>query len=90
MIVFVSQWFEYGYPIMNALGLFLLVLIISSLIILYKKTGEIYHFFTLGILSLVTGFVIFILKNFSLLPYNLAANAFKSFVARLHANISVK
>lgn len=70
MIVFVSQWFEYGYPIMNALGLFLLVLIISSLIILYKKTGEIYHFFTLGILSLVTGFVIFILKNFSLLPYN--------------------
>lgn len=70
MIVFVPTWFEYGYPIMNALGLFLLVLIISSLIILYNKTGIVYQFFTLGILSLVTGFVIFILKNFSLLPYN--------------------
>lgn len=70
VIVFVPQWFKYGYPAMNALGLFLLVLIISSIVVLYRKTGEIYTFFALGILSLVTGFVIFILKNFSLLPYN--------------------
>lgn len=70
MIVFVPPLFEYGYPIMNVLGLFLLVLIITSLLVLNKATGEKYHFFTLGILSLVTGFVIFILKNFSLLPYN--------------------
>jgi len=70
MIVFFPKWFEFGYPIMNALGLFLLILIISSLVVLYRKTGQFYQFFTLGILSLVTGFVIFILKNFSLLPYN--------------------
>jgi len=70
IILFVPKWFEYGYPIMNALGLFLLVLIILSLLILYKTNGVFYQFFTLGILSLVTGFVIFIIKNFSLLPYN--------------------
>ena len=70
VVLFVPNLFKYGYPIMNALGLFLLVLIISSIVVLYKNTGEIYQFFTLGILSLVTGFVIFILKNFSLLPYN--------------------
>lgn len=70
IILFVPQLFKYGYPIMNALGLFLLVLIISSLVVLYKTTGEIYQFFTLGIVSLITGFVIFILKNFSLLSYN--------------------
>lgn len=70
VVLFVPNLFKYGYPIMNALGLFLLVLIISSLVVLYKTTGEIYQFFALGILSLVTGFVIFIMKNFSLLPYN--------------------
>ena len=70
VILFVPQWFKYGYPAMNALGLFLLVLISASLIVIYSKTKQVYQFFTLGILSLVTGFVIFILKNFSLLPYN--------------------
>ncbi len=70
VILFIPQWFEYGYPAMNALGLLLLILIISSLIHIYVETKKIYSFFTLGILSLVTGFVVFILKNFSLLPYN--------------------
>lgn len=70
VIVFVPQWFKYGYPAMNALGLFLLILIITSLFEIYIKTKQVYQFFTLGILSLVTGFVLFILKNFSLLPYN--------------------
>lgn len=70
VIVFVPKWFHYGYPAMNALGLFLLILIITSLIEIYSKTKQIYQFFTLGILSLVIGFVIFILKNFGLLPNN--------------------
>ena len=70
VILFVPKWFHYGYPAMNALGLFLLVLIIASLVEIYSKTKQVYQFFTLGILSLVTGFVIFILKNFSLLPNN--------------------
>ncbi|HLP65438.1 hybrid sensor histidine kinase/response regulator [Flavobacterium sp.] len=70
VIVFVPKWFHYGYPAMNALGLFLLILIITSLIEIYSKTKQVYQFFTLGILSLVIGFVIFILKNFGLLPNN--------------------
>lgn len=70
VILFIPQWFEYGYPVMNFLGLLLLILIISSMIHIYVETKKIYSFFTLGILSLVTGFVVFILKNFSLLPYN--------------------
>lgn len=70
VILFVPQWFEFGYPVMNFLGLLLLILIISSMIHIYVETKKIYSFFTLGILSLVTGFVVFILKNFSLLPYN--------------------
>ncbi|KGD69662.1 ATP-binding protein [Flavobacterium aquatile LMG 4008 = ATCC 11947] len=70
VIIFIPQWFQYGYPVMNFLGLLLLILIISSLIHIYVETKKIYSFFTLGILSLVTGFVVFILKNFSLLPYN--------------------
>lgn len=70
VIIFIPQWFHYGYPVMNFLGLLLLILIITSLIHIYVETKKIYSFFTLGILSLVTGFVVFILKNFSLLPYN--------------------
>ena len=70
IIVFVPKWYKFCYPAMNALGLFLLVLIILSLIDTYVKTKHIYQFFTLGVCSLVTGFVIFILKNFSILPDN--------------------
>ncbi len=70
VILFVPQWFAYCYPAMNGLGLFLLVLIITSLVEIYVRTKKVYQFFTLGILSLITGFVLFILKNFSLLPYN--------------------
>lgn len=70
VIVFIPKWFHYGYPAMNALGLFLLILIITSLVEIYSKTRQVYQFFTLGILSLVIGFVIFILKNFGLLPNN--------------------
>lgn len=70
MIIFFPNWFEFGYPIMNVLGLFLLILIITSTVNIYLKTKKVYLFFTLGILSLITGFVVFILKNFSLLPYN--------------------
>lgn len=70
VVLFVPKWFQYGYPAMNALGLILLLLIVSSLVAIYIKSKKVYQLFTLGILSLITGFVIFILKNFSLLPYN--------------------
>lgn len=58
----------YSYPIANALGLYLLTLIIASQIVIYNKTKTLDRFFAIGILFLISGFVIFILKNFSLLP----------------------
>ncbi|MBC7524673.1 MAG: hypothetical protein H7239_09570 [Flavobacterium sp.] len=69
-ILFVPSCFRYCYPIMNGLGLILLLLIITSLVSIYIRTKRIYIFFSLGIFFLILGFVIFILKNFSLLPYN--------------------
>lgn len=58
----------YSYPLANVLGLFLLLLIISSVVVIYFKTGTIDRFFATGIFFLVAGFVVFILKNFSVLP----------------------
>ncbi len=58
---------ELAYPIANALGLILLLLIISSQFIIFLKTKKIDRFFATGILFLISGFVIFILKNFSVL-----------------------
>lgn len=59
---------QLSYPIANALGLLLLILIISSVVIIYSKTRKIDKFFVIGIFFLVAGFVVFILKNFSVLP----------------------
>jgi signal transduction histidine kinase len=57
-----------SYPIANLLGLILLVLIITTQIIIYRKTKKIDRFFAIGIFFLISGFVVFILKNFSVLP----------------------
>ncbi|MFN4027134.1 MAG: 7TM diverse intracellular signaling domain-containing protein [Flavobacterium sp.] len=62
--------FEYSYPIANVLGLIVLSLIIASQIAIYRKTKKLDRFFAIGIFFLVSGFVVFILKNFSLLPLN--------------------
>ena len=62
--------FEYSYPIANGLGLIVLSLIIASQIAIYRKTQKLDRFFATGIFFLVSGFVVFILKNFSLLPLN--------------------
>jgi signal transduction histidine kinase/ActR/RegA family two-component response regulator len=61
---------EFAYPLANALGLVLLGLIIASQISIYNKTKQIDKFFAVGILFLISGFVVFILKNFSILPLN--------------------
>ena len=47
-----------------------LSLIIASQIAIYRKTKKLDRFFATGIFFLVSGFVVFILKNFSLLPLN--------------------
>ncbi|WP_293894256.1 hybrid sensor histidine kinase/response regulator [Flavobacterium sp.] len=59
---------QYSYPIANGMGLVLLMLIISSQIIIYIRTQKIDRFFSIGIFFLISGFVIFILKNFGVLP----------------------
>ncbi|MDZ4331546.1 MAG: ATP-binding protein, partial [Flavobacterium sp.] len=59
---------QYLYPIANVLGLFLLLLIIVSITVVYYKTKKIDKFFSIGVFFLISGFVIFILKNFSVLP----------------------
>lgn len=59
---------ELSYPIANILGLVLLLLIIISQIVIYNRTRNIDRFFVTGLFFLITGFIVFILKNFSILP----------------------
>lgn len=59
---------KFLYPIANILGLFLLLLIIVSITVVYFRTKKIDKFFSIGVFFLISGFVIFILKNFSVLP----------------------
>ena len=59
---------QFAYPLANGLGLILLMLIISSQFLIFLKTKRIDRFFATGILFLISGFVVFILKNFSILP----------------------
>lgn len=59
---------QYSYPLANILGLMLLMLIIASIVVIYFKTQKIDRFFAIGIFFLIAGFVVFILKNFSVLP----------------------
>ncbi|QBZ98378.1 hybrid sensor histidine kinase/response regulator [Flavobacterium sangjuense] len=67
-LFFIPKALQYSYPIANGLGLVLLLLIITSVLIIYIKTERIDRFFVTGILFLIAGFVVFILKNFSILP----------------------
>jgi signal transduction histidine kinase/ActR/RegA family two-component response regulator len=67
-LFFVPNALEYSYPIANGLGLVLLILIIASLTVIYIKSKKIDRYFATGIFFLISGFVIFILKNFSVLP----------------------
>jgi signal transduction histidine kinase/CheY-like chemotaxis protein len=67
-LFFVPKALQLSYPIANILGLILLLLIIASLIVIYIKTQTIDRFFAIGVFFLICGFVVFILKNFSLLP----------------------
>ena len=59
---------QYSYPIANGLGLMLLLLIITSVVLIYVRKRELDRFFVTGVFFLIAGFVVFILKNFSILP----------------------
>lgn len=66
--IFIFENHEYAYPLANGLGLILLLLIISSQLLIYIRTQKIDRFFAVGVFFLISGFVVFILKNFSILP----------------------
>ncbi|MEP1259613.1 7TM diverse intracellular signaling domain-containing protein [Algoriphagus sp.] len=68
----------YYYPIVNALGFLLLILIILTIVQSYRSGKRVDIFFSVGIACLTLGFVIFILNNFSLIPNSfLTSNASK-------------
>ncbi len=64
----IPEALQYSYPIANGLGLVLLLLIITSVVLIYIRTKKLDRFFATGIFFLISGFVVFILKNFSILP----------------------
>jgi len=68
LVFFKPEIFALAYPLANVLGLIVLVLIISSVVTLYRKKGSVDVFFTIGVACLILGFVIFILNNFNVLP----------------------
>lgn len=65
-----DAFLPYVYPLANVLGLYVLILIIIALFKIYNVSKYLDVFFTTGIFFLVIGFVIFILKNFSVIPLN--------------------
>ncbi len=67
-LFFIPSALQYSYPIANGLGLILLILIISTQSIIFIRTKKIDRFFAIGIFFLIGGFVVFILKNFGILP----------------------
>ncbi|MCG9791048.1 hybrid sensor histidine kinase/response regulator [Flavobacterium algicola] len=67
-ILFIPATLSYCYPIANVIGFLILVLIISAIISLMRKKVKVDAFFATGILFLISGFGIFILNNFGLLP----------------------
>ncbi len=70
VIVFVPSAFAICYPLANVLGLFVLILIISSVAHLYWNKKPVDLFYSVGIVFLIMGFGIFILNNFGQVPNN--------------------
>lgn len=63
--------FEISYPIVNLLGLGILVLALISMFKIWHKKRKIDFLFAIGIFCLVLGFTIFILNNLGVLPNSL-------------------
>lgn len=67
-LLFIPKALAFCYPLTNVLGLFILILIITSIIYLKIIKIKVDDFFTIGILFLILGFGIFILNNFGEVP----------------------
>lgn len=70
LLFFRPTFLPLGYPIVNLLGLLFFFLILIALIEIYITSRMIFPLFTIGILFLIAGFAVFILKNFGVLPAN--------------------
>lgn len=77
-IIFLDQFRFIYYPLINLVGLVLLVVVIISLIRSYWSEYRVDAFYVFGIGFLTLGFIIFILNNFSVIENSfLTANASK-------------
>lgn len=73
-ILFIPGSFAYGYPVANALGLLILIFVLTSIVHLRLKRIPIDGYFVVGIAFLVLGFVAFILNNFNAISNAFLAN----------------
>lgn len=67
-LILIPGFLQYGYPIANILGLFVLILLISSIIASKRVKQKVDPYFIAGMGFLVMGFVVFILHNFNSIP----------------------
>lgn len=65
LLMTVPSLFQYCYPLANAIGIFVLVHMIASLMVMKVKGMKVDPYFVVGISFLVFGFVVFILNNFN-------------------------
>ncbi len=66
--------FAFCYPLANAIGILVLINMISSLILVKSKKVPVDPYFIMGISFLVFGFVIFILNNFNTIENSFFTN----------------
>ncbi|UJP66215.1 hybrid sensor histidine kinase/response regulator [Mongoliitalea daihaiensis] len=67
-ILFIHSAIEFYYPLVNLLGVLLLFLIIGTLVTSLRRGAAPDLFFGIGLFFFFSGFFIFILNNFSLIP----------------------
>ena len=70
MLFINGKTLELAYPISNINGLFSLLLILATMVIMRSKGVKIDPYFTTGIVFLVIGLLGFVMNNLSLLPNN--------------------
>ncbi|GLU42525.1 7TM diverse intracellular signaling domain-containing protein [Allomuricauda sp. NBRC 101325] len=61
----IPSLFKNCYPLANAIGILVLIHMVSSIIVLKLKKEKVDIYFIIGITFLISGFVVFILNNFN-------------------------
>lgn len=68
LLFLMPSFLKYVYILANIYGLLILLIIVIAIVYLYINRLPIDKFFTIGVGFLISGFVIFILNNFNLIP----------------------